>query len=220
MDPQVGASFIPKKPLVGSGPRPHGGGFGLLLLVALLLFIASGVAAGAAFLYQKLLHGSIASKSHSLELAQSAYEPGAINDLTRLDSRINEARRVLQKHISPSAIFSYLSTQTLEKVRFTSFDYSAKDDGSSTMTLRGEADSFATIALQSDQLGASKVLKNIIFSGISVDPISGKVTFSVAADIEPSLLLYSKSILEGSAGTGEETVPSLESTQVPNTPTQ
>jgi hypothetical protein len=208
MDPQVGASFIPKKPLTGTVSRSRAGGFGIVILIALLLFIASLVSAGAAFLYERFLTASISSKNHSLELAQSAYEPGAIEDLSRLDSRINQARTVLQKHIAPSAIFAFLSTQTLERVRFTNFDYGINTDGSATLTLKGVGDSFSTIALQSDQLGASKVLKDIIFSDIAIDPLTGKVTFSVKANVDSSLILYSKTLLQNPADAGADATPS------------
>jgi hypothetical protein len=49
MDPQVSASFIPKKPL--EEVRGGAGASGLIFLLALLIFIASLVAAGALFLW-------------------------------------------------------------------------------------------------------------------------------------------------------------------------
>ena len=194
MDPQVSTSFIPKKPLVEGGRR--GGATGLIFLLALLIFIGSAVAAGAAFLYGTYLNNSLAAKARSLETAQGAFESaGAIETLIRLDNRIIQAKNLLVKHVSPSAIFFFLSTQTLERVRFTDFDYEVKEDGSATIILKGITDGFPTIALQSDQLGASKVLRNIIFSDITVE-VEGGVSFSVTAMVDPSLLLYSKNLTQ------------------------
>ncbi len=100
---------------------------------------------------------------------------------------------MLAAHLAPSAIFAFLSEQTLEKVQFKDFTYTIGSVGhDATMQMSGVTDSFATIALQSDRLGGTKVLKNIIFSGISIQE-AGKVTFSVTADIDPSLILYSNS---------------------------
>ncbi len=136
---------------------------------------------------------SIASKSASLALNEKAYDPGVIQELTRVDSRINEANILLDKHIAPSAIFGFLAQQTLEKVQFISFDYNAgaTTDGYSKINMNGLADSFSTVALQSDQFGASKILRDVVFSGVTVDSATGKVSFSVSATVVPSLTLYS-----------------------------
>jgi len=215
MDPQVSTSFIPKKPLV-EGRR--GGAFGLIFLLALLIFIGSVVAAGAAFLYGTYLTNSITAKARSLETAQGAFESaGAIENLIRLDSRINEARGLLQSHVAPSAIFFFLSAQTLERVRFTSFAYQLKGDGSATIELQGATDDFQTIALQSDQFGASKVLRNIIFSEITVEA-EGGVSFSLSATVDPALLLYSKNLTQ-SANIILPPAPEVESAPATSTPT-
>lgn len=193
MDPQASTSFIPKKPLT-EGRRT--GSSGLIFLLALLIFIGSVVAAGAAFLYGIYLDNALAAKARSLEAAQGAFESaGAIDNLIRLDSRINEAKTLLAEHVAPSALFFFLSAQTLERVRFTSFDYQIGDDGGAHIELNGVTDGFPTMALQSDQFGASQVLRNIIFSDIAVEP-EGGVSFSLTATVDPSLLLYSKNLTQ------------------------
>ncbi len=75
------------------------------------------------------------------------------------------------------------------------------------IVLTGTADSFSTVALQSDQFGASKVLKDIIFSNIGVQD-GGAVSFTVSASIDPSLILYKNVIASGGrfAGTGSSRV--------------
>lgn len=198
MDPQVQASFIPKKSLDTSARR--GAGVGLLFLLSLLIFIASVVAAGSSFLYQQYLNKTLADKKVSLDRAQGAYEPGTIQDLSRMDQRITQAKTLLSKHIAPSAIFAFLSTQTLEKVSFSSFSFTLGSDGSSKLSLAGTADSFSTVALQSDQFGSSKVLKDVVFSGITVDATGG-VSFSVSATADPSLISYAATLQQASAPT-------------------
>lgn len=193
MDPQVSPSFIPKKNLETISARPAGRGTGLFFLIAVLVFIASLVAAGAVFAYDKLLNQSIASKGASLALNQKAYDPGVIQELSRVDTRITEAKKLLASHVAPSAIFAFLSQQTLEKVQLVSYDYSLNPDGSAKIGLTGVADSFSTVALQSDQFGASKILKDVVFSNVSVDATAG-VSFAVSATIDPSLIVYSNAI--------------------------
>ncbi|HEV8666221.1 MAG TPA: hypothetical protein VN665_00020 [Candidatus Paceibacterota bacterium] len=193
MDPQVQASFIPKKSL-DIGATPRGGHFGgLIFLISLLIFIASLVAAGAAFAYTKYLTNAIASKSKSLILAEGAYDPGSIQDLVRLDSRLTQAKVLLDKHVAVSGIFAFLSTQTLSNVSFSSFTYALNDDGSANVTMNGTADSFATVALQSDQFGGNKLLKNVIFTNITADA-AGHISFGVSATVDPSVLSYAATL--------------------------
>lgn len=217
MDPQVSTSFIPKKPLV---ENRRGGSTGLIFLLTILLFIGSVTAAGAAFLYDTYLHRALDSKIKSLETAQGAFESaGAIENLIRLDNRIAQAKTLLVEHVSPSAIFFFLSSQTLERVRFTNFDYELREDGSAIVTLQGMTDDFPTIALQSDQFGASKVLRNIIFSDIAVEA-EGGVTFSLSATVDPALLLYSKNLTQSSTfiPPAEESPTSTTTPIAPTTP--
>lgn len=198
MDPQVSSSFIPKKPLVVER-RSAGGVGGLLVFITILVFIASGVAAGAVFAYDQYLNSSLASKGESLKRAEGAYDPGVIQNLIRLDTRITESGKILNKHISPSAIFAFLSNETLERVQLTSFDYTRASDGTVSINLDGQADSFSTLALQSDQFGSNTMLKDVIFSNIDIEPKTGKVNFSVKAGVDSGALLYSKSLTPSAA---------------------
>lgn len=199
MDPQVQASFIPKKPLNTGSSR--GAGIGLFFLISLLIFIASVVSAGAAFLYQQYLQKAIADKSHSLDLAQGAYDPGVIQDLMRMDARMTQAQSLLARHTAASAVLSFLATQTLQNVSFGSFGYSLQNDGSAAINLSGQADSFSTVALQSDQFGGNKMLKDVIVSNIAVDAV-GRVNFTVTATVIPSVLLYTNTLGQSAGALG------------------
>ncbi len=192
MDPQVQASFIPKKSLDVSASS-SGSPFGLFFLLALLIFIASIAAAAGAFLYQQYLTKAIADKSHSLSLAEGAYDPGVIKDLLRIDDRLTQSKKLLTNHTAISGVFAFLSTQTLEHVSFNKFDYSIDDAKTAKILLQGTADSFATVALQSDQFGGNKLLKNVVFADITIDQ-TGKVGFTVSANLDPSLISYANSL--------------------------
>ncbi len=206
MDPLPQASFIPKKPL-GVGPlsRAAGGGWGgVLFLICLFAFVVSVLGAAGVFGYQQLLKSSIAGKKDSLKKAEGAFNPSVIQELIRIDSRISEGQHLLQKHIAPSGIFTFLAAQTLEAVQFDNFDYTSGSDGAAQITLAGQANSFATIALQSDQFSASKVLKNVVFSGIALGS-GGKVAFSVTARVDPALINYAQNL--GSAAAPQPAAP-------------
>jgi hypothetical protein len=203
MDPQVPTSFIPKKSLdtgyVRGGVRTSGS-FGLFFLLALLIFIASIAAAGAAFGYHQLLSQQLASKAKSLTLNEQAFDPAVIDQLSRVDDRITQAQKLLNAHLAPSSIFGFIGLHTLQSVRFTSLSYALNGDGTVLLSLSGNADSFATVALQSDEFATTKGLKNIVFSGIIPDD-KGNITFAVSANLDPSLILYVKSLATGSDST-------------------
>lgn len=194
MDNPLQPSFIPKKPLGGPSVRSGGAAFGMFfVLVATLIFVASIFAAGGAFVFKGFLQSSIASKADTLQKAEAAFDPSTIQDLVRLDSRINNAESLLQKHVTALSIFNFFSQQTLQNVQFTGFTYELQENGVAQVSLTGVADGFATVALQSDQLGASKTLKNVVFSSIVVNA-TGRVGFNVKADLDPSLLSYAKNL--------------------------
>ena len=195
MDPQAQASFIPKKSLDVS-VNNRGSGVGLVFLIALLIFVASIVAAGAAFAYTQYLTNAITSKSKSLALAEGAYDPGSIQDLARLDIRLTQAKILLDKHVAATGVFAFLATQTLNTVSFSNFSYELNTDGSAKITMQGTADSFATVALQSDQFDGNRLFSDVIFSGITADA-TGRINFSVSATVDASVLSYSASLANG-----------------------
>ena len=187
MDPVGQGSFIPKASLSSAS---RGGGVGIFFLLALLMFVMSIISAGAAFGYQRILSSTIANKDADLGRAEGAFNAGTIQDLLRMDNRLTQANALLQKHVAPSAILYFLSTITLERVQLTSFDMTLDKDGGASLSLNGTADSFSSVALQSDQFGSTKVLRDVIVSGVSVND-TGKVSFSVNAIVDKSLTLYS-----------------------------
>ncbi len=203
MDPVGQGSFIPKQALTAQAAR--GSGLGLLVMITVLVFVMSIVAAGAAYGYKYILQGTLASKDADLRRQEGAFDAAAIQDLARMDSRIAQAKTLMHKHISPSAIFYFLSTITLERVQFGTFNYTLLPSGAATISLSGVADSFSSVALQSDQFGASKVLSDVVFSGITVEP-SGKVSFSVEAKVDPQLINYERNLSQ-SAAAATQTLP-------------
>lgn len=213
MDSQPPASFIPKKTFTASPARSGGG---LLFFIAVFLFIGSLVAAGIAFGYEHYLQLSIANKTDSLQKNIAALNSSAVNDLIRLDSRMVQAKNLLSHHEAPSSIFAFLSQETLQNVQFTSFQYKLQTDGSAILELEGIADSFSTLALQSDQFGSSRLLKDIIFSNINTNQ-NGQVVFSLKTTVDPKLFLYANNIT-GTPITQPQTTSSTTSTLIPTIP--
>jgi hypothetical protein len=217
METGIPTSFIPHDATTVSRPREYEseGGLGSLLsLVALVFFIASAALGAGAFLYQQYLTGESASKKASLEKAKAAFEPALIEQLTRLDDRMNFADKIVGVHIAPSAFFSALNQITLANVSFSSLDFTATDPQSISIKMAGSARSVNSIALQADLFTKSGIIKNAIFSNINQQ--QGSVNFSVVGQINPAAINYAGLVSgQAPAGVNQLPVPSSTTDQQP-----
>lgn len=185
MADQFNTSFIPKKT---EERRTRRSSMGFLSFLATLIFILVLVGAGGSFLYERFLNGSIVRKQESLERAREAFEPRLIQELSRLDARIESTQGLFADHRALSPLFAVLEDLTLVNVRFNDFTYAETAVGN-TITLQGEATSFGTLALQADEFSDSPFIRDPIFSGLAVND-RGRVNFNFTATIDPSLLVY------------------------------
>ncbi len=195
MEPKFKTSFIPKQSLESSvapqrAPRKRVG-LGLGSFISLIVFLAAvGLSAGL-FLYERYLTESIATKKDTLERARDAFQPALIRELTRLDTRIQAAKEILELHVAPSAIFGILEQVTLESVRYDSFDYS-NDNGFPTISMAGVATDFEAVALQSDAYGENNFLIEPVVSDLDSD--EGTITFAFKASVEPQTVSFIKNL--------------------------
>ena len=196
MDTQVRTSFIPKKAISAASAPRRGGGVGILFFIALLVFLASVALAGGSFAYAQYLARSIESKSDQLSRARAAFEPATIQDLLRLEDRLRYSKQVLDAHVAPSVLFKLLSEHTLASVSFNKMEYARTPDGESLLGLSGTTNTYSDIALQSDEIGKARALKDALFSGFSVQD-SGRVSFDISAKVDPGFLAYRSALAGG-----------------------
>lgn len=190
MEPRFKTSFMPKKPVAPqTGRVPRGGSVGLFFLLTLIVFLAAVVVSAGLFLYQLYLTNSIERKSDELERARASFDPALIQELTRLDTRIETAGSLLDNHIALTRLFAFLEENTLESVQFQNFRYTTLSDEGVTIAMSGKAKSFGAVALQSDVFGNSSFIRDPIFSNLNVD-VFGDVTFNMTAFVNPSMLSY------------------------------
>ncbi len=199
MEPRFATSFIPKQP-IGQAPQKPSRLVSIFSLAALIVFLASAALALSTFLYERLLELSISRKSASLARAEEAFEPALIQELSRLDARLKVSRELLNGHVALSAFFELLGRLTLKSVRFTTFGYSLSADGTPTATMRGEAESFSAIALQSDVFAKSRFIRDPIFSNLTLNQ-AGNVVFDFSASISPELVSFARAARSGAAST-------------------
>jgi hypothetical protein len=192
MDPQFQRSFIPKKPITAT-PQVSSSTISLFSLLSTILFIIVLALAGGVFFYNNLLQKQIDTDKTSLDRAKGAFEPDLINQIIRLDSRIEIGKQLVNSHIAVTPLFNFLSTVTLKSVRFSDFTFTYLAADKILVSMKGQAQSYAAVALESDKLNAQKQLKNTLLSDMTLEP-QGTVSFSVITTIDPTLLSYSASI--------------------------
>jgi hypothetical protein len=196
MEPKFQTSFIPKKAVTAipmSTKRTGTRSFGLISIITVIMFLGSIALSVGAFLYLQFTKQAIAEKTEQLTRARAAFDISLIEDLKRLDTRMKAADEIMGKHTKLTSLFDLLEESTLKTVQFETFDYSVGADGKVTISMRGNAKSYSSVALQSDLFGKNKMLQEAMFSNLDLDQ-KGNVTFSFTAYVDPTLLSYSDTV--------------------------
>lgn len=198
MNPEIPTSFIPKRPVTSeiSSQKPRNHTIGLLSLLTIIIVVSTGVSFVGVYLYEK----SLASQKAKLELSINSAKDGIgsefVSDMKRLTARIGGVKTLLQNHIVVSPIFSALEATTLRSIQYKTFTYEFKLDPSNNkgqvvaVSIDGVAKSYSTIALQSDAFAQSSLIKNPVFSNLTVDDKNSTVGFRLAFDVDPADLSF------------------------------
>lgn len=194
MDPQFKTSFIPKKPIVAQAVgRSASSSINLFSLLATTLFIVTIALSGGVFFYKNLLAKQISADKVTLERAKGAFEPQLIEQIIRLDTRIETSKKLLAGHLAVTPFFDFLSTVTLGTVRFKDFSFSYLAPDKIGIEMKGQAQNYSSVALESDLLNSQKYLKDTIVGDMALEP-TGAVSFKVTSTIDPNLISYSAAL--------------------------
>ncbi len=192
---QVHSSFIPKNTLV-TPPKTRRHPVSLVLVVVVLLFLLSIGGWAGAYAYRSLIKGQVETLTQSLQKKKAAFEPEALESLSELDRKMKAGDALLAQHTTLIPVFDQIEQLTIQSVRFTSFLYERGVGVPSKVVMTGEAKSYASIALQSDELAKDRNIINPIFSGLSVNR-DGNVAFSLMFNLDPELVSYVHDLGEG-----------------------
>jgi len=197
MEPPIPTSFIPKRP-VSSEPvaqKHHSHAVGLLSMIATIVVIATGVSYAGVRVYQKQLAVQKAKTDAQINEARKGIGTEFLGDMKRLDARIEGVKSVLGSHVVVTPIFAALEQTTLRSVQYKNFSYVFTTDQTSKatlvqVTLTGSAKSYATIALQSDAFTQNSLIKNPVFSELTIDEKTSAVNFKLVFTVSPASLSY------------------------------
>jgi hypothetical protein len=194
MENSFQTSFIPKKPIM-TAARPTRPPTSLFTILAFLVLVIVGLAAGGLFLYKNYLIKQKEVLSASLSRVRDSFEKDTIDELELYDKRTSASKLILANHIVFSPMFSLLGTLTLPSIQYTKFDQVTDTSGFS-VKLSGVAEDYKSIALQADVFNSDKgrSFKNVVFSNLAKDKNSN-VTFDLQFTVDPSLLSYEKDAL-------------------------
>lgn len=202
MDNQFKTSFIPKKPietsvnLSSSGSAPRKVGQTVFSVIGTFVFIGTLAAYAGTFAWQYKLNAQIKGQEASLQKAKDEFDERFVQDSFRLNARIEQGDKILNSHVSPSALYEQLEKYTLQTVSFSRFSFKDNQDGTLTVSGSGDAARYETIVLQSDSFGKSGYLRNVIFTDLRPAADSKSVGFTFEATLDPSLILYRNSLPE------------------------
>ena len=131
----------------------------------------------------------------ALEQGRALLEPEKVDELIRLDNRLNSTGELIKNHLLLTPLFKFLESSTIKNVRFTEFNYAATVNGLE-LSMRGEARSYAALAQQAELLNKSGYLKDISFSDLTLDE-KGNVVFFFRAFADQNMFSYLKTTETG-----------------------
>ncbi len=200
MESGIQSSFIPHDAGQPQQVRRKGaGGIGDLFLILGIVALAASAALGAAvFLYMQYLQSTVNSDIAQLKKAEQEFQPALVQQLTRLDDRMNAAQTLLTSHLAPSALFDVLNQVTLQTISYSTLDLEVTDATHLKVKMAGIAQSVNSIALQNDLMSQSGIFTSPIFSGI--DRQKDGVHFNVTALINPAGLSFTQLTGGGAQG--------------------
>jgi hypothetical protein len=198
MDPVgVPTSFIPKRPVSSEPVITHTRNrvVGLFTVLTVIIVIATIIAGAGVFLYERQLASQKIRLNQSISAARDGLGTEFVSDMKRLSARIEGVKSLLKTHIVVSPIFAALQDTTLRSIQYRTFGYEFTTDSGTKaqmvqVSLTGSAKNYATLALQSDAFSQNKLIKNPIFSNLTVDDKTGRVGFKLTFTVNPSDLSY------------------------------
>jgi hypothetical protein len=136
-----------------------------------------------------------------LESTEKNFDMAKIGVLAQLDSRINLARDMFNKHSMPSLVIDYLSDHTVSSIKWNQFSYKKMAPDAKltaegippgdTLELSGEANGYAALYVQLAHFRAQRdVILYTELSSFHIDPRTGIVAISMRLVLRPNYATF------------------------------
>jgi hypothetical protein len=191
METNFQSTFIPRGPMApvsAATLQKNSKKSGLLGFLAFIIFALSLLITVGVYGYEKYQVSHIAKMGKELEAARQSLEADALNQVMRLNSRIESTQKIVDSHTAMSPLFDFLEANTVKSLRFTDFGYKQDSEGIK-LNLKGQARGYSALALQAELFNKSKYIRNPVFTDLRLDE-KGNVNFSFNADLDKSIISY------------------------------
>ena len=193
MEPKFQTSFIPKKQIGGDSDRVTvREGVNIFSLASTIIGLFTALLFGGLYGYNTLLLRQIVQADQDVNSAREAIQPEEIKKLLDDNSRITASISLLENHLATSNLLYLLGDTAVKKLRFNDFSYVNKN-GSPSITIGGEVQTFNALASQQEALASNELIKNLHFGDLTLGDL-GSVRFKFSARLDPSLVSYKKVI--------------------------
>lgn len=198
MEPKFQTSFIPKTPIVSGGssfsntPPPS---INILSAFVVSFFVISLLVSGGVFGFTYYLKSQIESLNISLREARSAFDSPQDKNILLISDQLKSIRALLTEHKVVSPLFQVMEKETLPTVKWSSFIFTRDAKGEVSAVIKGEAQSYASLAQQSKIILDSPAFKSVIFDSLTLSD-TGTVQTTIKVIINPDIIKYSNK-LEG-----------------------
>ena len=199
MSENINISFIPKKPLARKEVLRRRPAFGISFVVSLAVTLISIGFATNGYFTLKAAEQEKEKAMQELDDYVAELEEKKDKDGKTLLENINEervfvqrtriAKMLLENHVAPSKIFTYLEETTPTKVEYHNFFYS-KSGNTVNINMNGSVGSYGLLAALSQWYkDQSEVITELTFGGFSPNS-EGGVSFSFQGVLYPNLISY------------------------------
>jgi hypothetical protein len=186
------SSFIPKEPVTAEVFKKKKAG--VLGILAVSLFIFSIIVSVGAYVYKGIVRSGIENLKSQLSESEKSIDKKTIDELSDFSKKLDITKSIVLKHTVLSNFLNELASSTVSSVKFNDFDYKFADNSKTlSVLMRGEAASYATVALQESIFSKDKYFESVSFSDLALTS-TGKVSFSVTLSVNPAIAVYSPKI--------------------------
>jgi len=190
--------FIPKTETKIQKPKQSYGGW--ITVFSLTVFIIFGSASGGVYFYEWYLKKQISSYNDTLQKLKSRIEIASISEIINRAEDIKTAKKILEEHSVPSAIFGIIEKNTVKNNFFTSFSFRGaqngtaagkqkSESGSPGAAFKGEAKSYEDLAKQMKSFKESDDFSGASFSDFKLLE-NGDVSYGLNLTFKNDLLKF------------------------------
>ncbi len=189
LPPTIPTSFAPRPTAT---PRRSGSSYtNIFNVFAYAIFFAVILLSVGVFFYNRILATTKVNEDAALAKAEQGIDPSTAQAFVQLSNRLTYGEKLLTSHVAFTGFFSALASLLPSTVRLTALHLSIDDTGAVKVQGSGDAKDFNSLASASESLSKDSQFKDVIFSGMSVSPKDGTVSFSLSASLDPKFIAFS-----------------------------